>query len=47
MMIVVTWIVYCGLIAGVLTAAAWAWEVQARWSGRSARWGGWRRWRGR
>jgi TonB family protein len=39
MMIVVTWIVYCGLIAGVLTAAAWAWEVQARWSGRSARWG--------
>ena len=39
MMIVLAWLVYCVLIAGMLAAGAEAWERSARWSGRSARWG--------
>jgi TonB family protein len=39
MMIVAAWLVYCGVIAAVLTVGAYAWEVSARWSGRPARWG--------
>jgi TonB family protein len=39
MMIVMAWLVYCMMIALVLTAAAAAWESSARWSGRPARWG--------
>jgi TonB family protein len=39
MMIVLAWVLHCLVIAGVLTAAAYAWESSARWSGRSARWG--------
>ncbi|HEX6135277.1 MAG TPA: M56 family metallopeptidase [Longimicrobiales bacterium] len=38
MMIVLAWLIYCFLIASVLTAGAWAWERGARWSGRPARW---------
>jgi TonB family protein len=39
MMIVAAWLVYCVLIAGMLTLGAAAWERSARWSGRPARWG--------
>ncbi|HSK21382.1 MAG TPA: TonB family protein [Longimicrobiales bacterium] len=39
MMIVMAWLVYCVLIAGMLAAGAEAWERSARWSGRPARWG--------
>lgn len=39
MTMVVAWLVYCGVIAAVLTAGAFAWEQSARWSGRPARWG--------
>jgi TonB family protein len=39
MTIVVAWLVYCGVIAAVLSAGALAWEVSARSSGRQARWG--------
>ena len=39
MMIVAAWLVYCFVIAGVLTLGAAAWEHSARWSGRAARWG--------
>jgi TonB family protein len=35
---ITTWLVHCVLIAAVLAMAAHAWEVSARWSGRSARW---------
>ncbi|HSJ10409.1 MAG TPA: TonB family protein [Longimicrobiales bacterium] len=39
MMIITAWLVYCGVIAAVLTVGAFAWELSARWSGGSARWG--------
>ena len=39
MMIVMMWLVYCVLLAGLLTAGAAAWERAARWSMRPARWG--------
>lgn len=39
MMIVAVWLVYCVLIAGMLTLGAAAWERSASWSGRPARWG--------
>jgi TonB family protein len=39
MMMLTAWLVYCGVIAAVLTAGAFAWELSARWSGRPARWG--------
>jgi TonB family protein len=38
MMTVLTWLAYCLIIAGVLAAAAGAWETSARWSGRPVRW---------
>jgi TonB family protein len=39
MMEIMAWLVYCGVIAAVLTVGAFAWERSARWSGGSARWG--------
>jgi TonB family protein len=39
MMIVMAWLIYCVMIAGLLTLGAVAWERSARWSGRAARWG--------
>ena len=32
------WLVQCGIIAAVLAAGAWFWELGARWSARPARW---------
>ncbi|HEX6306933.1 MAG TPA: TonB family protein, partial [Longimicrobiales bacterium] len=39
MMIVMAWLVYCVLVALVLTAGAWAWERGSSWRGRPSRWG--------
>jgi TonB family protein len=39
MSVAAAWVLYCGVISLVMTAAALAWQGAARWSGRGTRWG--------
>jgi TonB family protein len=39
MSVAAAWVLYCGAISLVITAAAAAWQGAARWSGQGTRWG--------